>query len=61
MGTPDKYVYAIGGSKGVKIVPRSSVDYILPRSDDLFSGNSNLVPMLSGIKAMRLLMGCHHP
>ena len=61
LNTKDKYVYAMGGDSGVQIVPRSSVDYILPRADDAYSMAANAVPMLSGVKAMRLLMGCLHP
>lgn len=61
LDSKDEYVYAIGGPRGLRIVKRSDVDYILPHSDDAFSASANTVPMLSGIKAMRLLMGCHHP
>lgn len=61
LDSKDDYVYAIGGPRGLRIVKRSDVDYILPHSDDAFSASANTVPMLSGIKAMRLLMGCHHP
>ena len=61
LDSKDEYVYAIGGPRGLRIAKRSDVDYILPNSDDAFSANANTVPMLSGIKAMRLLMGCHHP
>ena len=61
MNTKDKYVYALGGDKGVRIVPRESVDYILPRADQAESMAGNAVPMMSGVKAMRLLMGCLHP
>jgi len=61
LDSKDDYVYAIGGPRGLRVVKRSDVDYILPNADDAFSANANAVPMLSGIKAMRLLMGCHHP
>ena len=61
MNSKDKYVYALGGDKGVRIVPRESVDYILPRADQAESMAGNAVPMMSGVKAMRLLMGCLHP
>ena len=61
MNSKDKYVYALGGDKGVRIVPRQSVDYILPRADQAESMAGNAVPMMSGVKAMRLLMGCLHP
>lgn len=61
LDTKDKYVYALGGDRGVRIVKRSDVDYILPHASDAYSKAANYVPMYSGIKAMRLLMGCHHP
>ena len=61
LDSSDSYVYALGGPKGVRIVKRSDVDYILPNSDDAWSMASNTVPMLSGIKSLRLNMGCHHP
>ena len=61
MNSKDKYVYALGGDKGVRIVPKQSVDYILPRADQAESMAGNAVPMMSGVKAMRLLMGCLHP
>lgn len=61
LDSKDDYVYAIGGPRGLRVVKRSDVDYILPNSDDAFSASANTVPMISGIKAMRLLMGCHHP
>ena len=61
LDTKDKYVYAMGGDSGVQIVPRDKVDYILPRADDAYSMAANAVPMLSGVKSMRLLMGCLHP
>lgn len=61
LNTKDKYVYAMGGSKGVRIVPAADVQYILPRNDDIFSTCANLVPMISGNKGLRLNMGCLHP
>lgn len=61
MNTKDKYVYALGGDKGIRIVPRSSVDYILPRADEAWSTAANVVPMMSGVKSLRLNMGCLHP
>lgn len=51
----------MGGPKGVRVVAKKDVDYILPHSDDAESTMANNVPMYSGVKAMRLLMGCHHP
>lgn len=56
-----KSIFALGGPTGVRIVPKSSVDYYLPRADEAYSTSSNLVPMLSAVKEMRLLMGCLHP
>ena len=61
MNTDDEYVYAMGGPRGVRIVKKSDIDYILPHSDDAYSMAANYVPMYSGIKSMRLLMGCLHP
>lgn len=61
LNSKDKYIYALGGQRGVRIVKREDVDFILPRADEAWSTCANNVPMLSGIKAMRLLMGCHHP
>ena len=65
--TPDmmkaktNYIYALGGKTGVRIVPRKDVDYYLPKMDQAFSTAANLVTGLSGVKEMRLLMGCLHP
>lgn len=54
-------VYALGGDTGARIVDRKDVDYVLPRPDEMFSTAANVVPMLSGVKEMRLHMGCLHP
>lgn len=65
--TPDmmdkktKHCYAVGGKTGVRIVNKKDVDYYLPRMDDAFSMAANLVTGMSGVKEMRLLMGCLHP
>ena len=56
-----KDIFALGGPTGVRIVPKSSVQYYLPRADEAYSTASNLVTMLSGVKEMRLQMGCLHP
>ena len=56
-----KSIFALGGPTGVRIVPRDSVQYYLPRADEAYSTSSNLVTMLSGVKEMRLQMGCLHP
>lgn len=54
-------IFALGGDTGVRIVPKASVDYYLPRADDAYSFSSNLVTMPSAVKEMRLLMGCLSP
>lgn len=41
----------------IKFVSRQQVDYALPHGEHMFGVGSNLVPMLSGIKGGRLLMG----
>jgi len=61
MQAKTKSVFALGGPTGVRIVPRDSIQYYLPRPDDAYSTASNLVTMLSGVKEMRLQMGCLHP
>lgn len=65
--TPDmmkaktNHIYAVGGKTGVRIVKKSDVDYYLPNMDEAFSAAANLVTNMSGVKEMRLLMGCLHP
>lgn len=61
MEAKTKSVYALGGPTGIHVVPRSSVQYYLPRADEAYSAASNLIPMLSGVKNMRVQMGCLHP
>ena len=61
MNAKTKSIFALGGPTGVRIVPRNSVQYYLPRADEAYSAASNLVTMLSGVKEMRLQMGCLHP
>ena len=61
MNAKTKSVFALGGRNGVRIVPKKDVDYYLPRPDDAYSMASNLVVMPSGVKEMRLMMGCLHP
>lgn len=61
MDAKTKSIFALGGPTGIRIVPRSSVQYYLPRADEAYSTSSNLVTMLSGVKNMRLQMGCLHP
>jgi DNA-directed RNA polymerase beta subunit len=43
--------------KGINIVGKGEVDYIVPSGDSMFSEGANTVPMKSGVKGMRLLMG----
>lgn len=65
--TPDmmkaktNHIYAMGGKTGIRIVKKSDVDYYLPNMDDAFTNAANMVPGFSGVKEMRLLMGCLHP
>lgn len=65
--TPDmmesgtRNVYATGGKAGIRIVNKKDVDYYLPRMDDAFTKASNLVTNFSGVKELRLVMGCLHP
>ena len=40
---------------------KSDVDYYLPRMDDAFSNAVNAVTGISGVKELRLRMGCLHP
>ena len=57
----EPFVFAVGGSRGVRPIARDKVDYIMPYSDEMFSLSANAVPMMSGVKGLRLLMGCLHP
>lgn len=41
----------------IEYVDKSKVNYIIPSARDMFSHAANMVPMLSGIKGGRLLMG----
>jgi glutaredoxin len=51
------FVPAIAGMDGIQYVPRESVKYLIRSGDDLFSELAGTVPMKSGVKGMRLLMG----
>lgn len=57
MDKPGKFVPAMIAGKGMKYVPRSEVDYVIESGQDMFSISSNMVPLASGIKAMRMLTG----
>lgn len=61
MAAKTNHIYAVGGRTGVRIVDKKDVDYYLPRMDDAFSNASNMVTGLSGVKELRLRMGCLHP
>ena len=61
MESEGDYCYAVGGKTGVRIVKKSDVDYYLPHMDDAFTNAANLVPGMSGVKELRLRMGCLHP
>ena len=50
-------VRAMIASKHVEYVDRNKVDFALPHFSQMFSSHSNLVPLISGIKGGRLLMG----
>ncbi len=51
-----KLVRAMTGGK-IRYVKPDRVDYYLPHGSQMFSPTSNLVPLISGIKGGRLLMG----
>ena len=53
----EPYVIAMVPNRGMAWVKREDVDYIVPSNDDMFSDGANLVPLKSGDKGMRLLMG----
>jgi len=53
----DPYVIAMVPNKGMAWVKREDIDYVVPNNDDMFSDGANLVPLKSGDKGMRLLMG----
>jgi len=57
MNTKDAFVPAMDKSKGMSYVKREDVDFVIPSGDDMFSDTANLVPLKSGVKGMRLLMG----
>jgi DNA-directed RNA polymerase beta subunit len=56
----EPYVIAMVPNRGMAWVKKEDVDYIVPSNDDMFSDGANLVPLKSGDKGMRLLMGCLH-
>lgn len=52
-----KFIPAMHGSKGIKIVPKKDVDYYIMDTSKMFSIGANSVPGKSGIMANRLHMG----
>ena len=59
--TKDRYVPAMYKSKGIYYVPREKVDMFVHSGDDLLSVGGTTVPLASGIKGMRFLMGSKYP
>jgi len=57
----DKFVAAMSPRYGFQYVPRKDVQYELLSGDDLFSNISDTIPMKSGVKGMRQLMGSKYP
>jgi len=53
----DTFVPVIIGDT-LKYIRKNEVDYEVPTGDSLFATTSNFVPLKSGAKAGRLLMGC---
>jgi DNA-directed RNA polymerase beta subunit len=51
------YAPAMVRGEGLKYVPKKDIDYVMEHGSDMFSLGSNLVPLHSGVKGMRLLMG----
>jgi DNA-directed RNA polymerase beta subunit len=57
MKAKGNFAPAMVRGEGLKYVNKKDIDYVIPHGSDLFSLGSNLVPLNSGIKGMRLLMG----
>jgi len=57
MAKKGKQVRAMVNSRQVEYVDKGEVDYELLSHNRMFSATSNLVPLISGIKGGRLLMG----
>jgi DNA-directed RNA polymerase beta subunit len=56
----EKKVRAMDRSRQIVFADRDKVDYVLPSHNQMFSATSNMVPMVSGIKGGRLLMGAKY-
>jgi len=57
MARKGNQVRAMVNAKQIEWVDKKDVDYALPSTGQMFSATSNLVPLVSGIKGGRLLMG----
>jgi DNA-directed RNA polymerase subunit beta len=57
MKTKGNFAPAMVRGEGLKYVNKKDIDYTIQHGSDLFSLGANLVPLTSGIKGMRLLMG----
>ena len=55
-----KYVPAFLGNRGIKIIPRKDVHYLIEDGDDMFSLASSLSPMKSAIMQNRMIMAAKH-
>ena len=56
----EDFVMAVVGGNKMQFVPREEVDYYIPSGDEMYSTTLNLIPMKSGIKGMRALMGAKY-
>lgn len=53
----DDFVPTMSRGRDMQYVHKKDLDYMLPDGDEMFSDTANLVPLKSGVKGMRLLMG----
>lgn len=53
----DEFVPAIVRGKSMEYAPKKDIQYEAINGDDMFNDFSNITPMKSGVKGMRLLMG----
>lgn len=54
-------VRAMDKSRQVVYVPKKAVNFALPHSSQMFTSSVNLIPLVSGIKGGRALMGGKYP
>jgi len=59
--TKDRFVPAIVKGKTMEYVDKKDIQYEALSGDDMFNDFSQLMPLKSGVKGMRLLMGCLAP